>query len=173
MTADLIDLLSQAADRLDGILAQCSPGPWFYNSYSGVFSSPKVQTDESWHEPILKTRHSLERRGPCLACERDGCAHAYESYQQDCLVASVPSWCGDTAAGQAVCNAEYLEAMNPIVGRALVRALRDSLAGYREAGDMTDSLALQRRTAGGQEDPMVSIARAILAGPTATARSGA
>lgn len=77
-------------DRLRELAAKATPGPWFYNGYAMVFSSPKVaeygQKEQNDEEPLPET-----------------------------LVCWVPTISGDTATQQGMVDALYIqEACNSV-----------------------------------------------------------
>ncbi|MFJ1539346.1 hypothetical protein ACIODS_12455 [Micromonospora chalcea] len=114
MTLD-IDAARKLADT-------ATEGPWAYNSYSAVFSTPKIKPHDDWLGTIGE--HTLERRGECAACGSGstGCALYSEDYTREALVAHVPAHHGDTATGQRVADAEFIAA-----ARALVPQLCDEI----------------------------------------------
>jgi hypothetical protein len=53
-----------SAERLRAMVAEATPGPWFYDSYAGVHSQPYAQDDDCdystvasvWAGPVTQTR---------------------------------------------------------------------------------------------------------------------
>lgn len=155
--------LTAAADKLEAIIAEASPGPWGYNSYSWVGSAPKMLAYEHWE---YGEGHTLERAGKCEPCGdwRDpidclpnwtwprghGCKLFDVDYDMDPEVISVRSHHGDTAIRSRKADAEYIEAMNPLVGKALADWLREqsSAAAVRD-GHSPTALKIARLINGG------------------------
>lgn len=101
-----------------------SDGPWFYNGYSAVFSSPKTRPYDAWFDTIPEG-HTVERYGDCPVCGEwqvypcgvapspgvgHGCKFFTEDYRRDPLVAKVPSHHGDTAVEKRAADAEFIAA---------------------------------------------------------------
>jgi hypothetical protein len=175
------EVLAAAADKLDVLASKASPGPWFFNSYSYVGSAPKTPAYNDW-EP--GPDHTLERTGKCEPCgdwreaaachswpRGHGCQYFDQDYDMDPEVVSVRSHHGDTAVRSRAADAEYIAAMNPLVGKALVSMLRAWSGAYsretrhfhemwneaqreRMIGDkfpgFTETLALARLIIGGE-----------------------
>ena len=136
MSADSLDL-DKIAARADA----ATEGPWDYNGYAAILSTPKILTeDEWWSEERLNDGHSYDHRvgQTCEACgprftEPLGpsgnqyqiwdCARAGEALDQEALVCGVPASYGDTATGQRVKDAEFIAHAREDVP-ALVAALR-------------------------------------------------
>jgi hypothetical protein len=133
--------LLAAADLLDKRASEATEGPWFYNSYSMVFSSPKMPPYDSWHPE--DEGHTLERAGKCEPCGEwreplcypdgsvhwtwprgHGCKHFEQDYDMSPEVAGVPSHHGDTAVRSRKADAEYIATMHPEVGKAQAAMLR-------------------------------------------------
>lgn len=109
----MVQLLAEL-DRRQQVLDRTSKGPWFYNSYSAVFSQPMVRSYDPWLEARLDEGHSLERRERCDACDAPSCQRYTESYHRDPLIAHVPSHHGDTAIGRCQADAEHIEIHDPV-----------------------------------------------------------
>ena len=136
-------------DRLEALTKEATPGPWFYNSYSAIFSTPKIKTYDEWFDTIPEG-HTVERYGSCPACgdwkaptacglatpaSNHGCRYFDEDYKRDPLVAHVPSHHGDTAIGRRAKDAELIEAAVNALPLLLeeVRQLREQVAAVGEA----------------------------------------
>lgn len=187
MSVDAVALLTRAADKLEKILAEVSPGPWAYNSYAAVFSVPKMHAYDAWLDSVDEG-HTLERHGLCAPCGpvwRDpppspglghGCKMFVEDYRRDAVVASVPPIAGDSAHGCHAANAGYIEAMNPIVGHALVGLLRAEAGGMAATNGvpaLLDTIASQNvgttlRVSYSTVPHLAKVARAILGEPEPT-----
>ena len=109
------------------LLAEISPTPWSYNSYSAVFAGPQVAVDESfWTDERMNDGHTYDHRvgqicpacGERPACHPDGtrfgtywdCEFFRDAYEADPVVASVPAAYGDTAVGRRIKDAELIAA---------------------------------------------------------------
>lgn len=85
-------------------LGAATPGPWFWNSYSGVFAGgPEINPrsyDEWWdaQEAAGATDADFEKGGRLYA----------EDYRRDPLVAHVPAIAGDTATGRHAADADFI-----------------------------------------------------------------
>lgn len=117
-------------------------GPWFYNSYSAVFSQPTLPSYDEWFATI-PDGHTVERRGACPPCGQwmdipclepstyeHGCRYFSEDYRRDPLVAKVPSHHGDTAIEKRAADAEFIAA-----ARELVPAMADEIERLRRRVD--------------------------------------
>ena len=137
------ELLRRAAEKLREHANAASPGPWDYNSYSAILSGPKVIPYDEWD----CGEHELERREPCGACgSATGCSLAAEEYSRDPLVASVPSYAGDTAHGQHAADASLIELMHPPVALAFAEWLdaeADGHAAVQGVGQVVGALMVQ------------------------------
>lgn len=96
--------------KLRALIAKTTPGPWFYNGYSGLFSFPlgQVSDDLDWPECEVPANKDTCGNGPC-----PGCPYFEHEYQHGSLVAHVPAHHGDTATGRHAADAEYLAAVHP------------------------------------------------------------
>lgn len=87
---------------------KATEGPWFYNSYSAIFSGPMVPIDDEWEgdfdDPEQKRDYYLNA---------------------DAGIANVPAAYGDTAIGRHQADAEYIAAANP-------HAIKEILSHYLE-----------------------------------------
>lgn len=124
----LHDRLLTEVDRREAIVAVASPGPWVYNGYAAVASSPLARQYDVWLEPLVDANHSVERHGDCPACGPwrgdkwaaspglgHGCRHFDEDYEQhDPWVATVPAYSGDLAHGRHQADAQFIEMHDPI-----------------------------------------------------------
>lgn len=122
------ELLAATAADMRKVAEAASDAPWFYNTYSAVFSGPLTQTYDAWLDPIVDAGHSVERYGACVTCGDwreqpsgrspglgDGCQHFAEDYRREPLVAKVLASAGDTAHGRHEADAEHIAAWNPDV----------------------------------------------------------
>lgn len=162
--------LLAAADKLDTIIAGASPGPWCYNGYSYIFSAPKSAPYDAW-EP--GSDHTLERTGKCEPCGEwrepsachnwprgHGCQHFDQDYDTDPEVTHVRSHHGDTAVRSRMADAEYIEAMNPLVGAQLAALMRVS-AEALETVSPEEEAAVVADIDGYVPHPLLTIARLI------------
>jgi hypothetical protein len=157
------EVLAAAADKLDALLVETSPGPWFCNGYSYVGSAPKGAAYDAWDPG---GDHSLERTGLCGSCgdwreaaachnwpRGHGCRYFDQDYDMDPEVVSVRSHHGDTAVRSRLADAEYIAAMNPLVGKALAKLLRVEAELATASGPgwaVDESVALARLIVGGE-----------------------
>lgn len=151
------ELLRRAAVKLRDHAAGTSPAPWFYNSYSALFSAPKARVYDDWETGD----HSLERYGPCPACAGKSCELYTEDYRRDPLVAHVPSHHGDTAIEHAAKDAAFIELMHPPVALALADLL-DIEAGIAEK---TEAIGMRLSRSA---DAVIALARSVLREPEET-----
>ena len=134
--SDLHEKLRTAIEAEKALAEAATPGPWFGNSYSAVFSSPLSKTYDAWSGPLIDAGHTLERKGECPPCGDwkvppyvpgpgygHGCRHFGEDYDRDPLVATVPAHHGDTAIRRHAMDAELIAHNDPT--RVLRRVARD------------------------------------------------
>lgn len=120
-------------------------GPWFYNSYSGIFTAHRLLEFDDWMDPLVDGGHTLERGGTCPACtSAKGCAIAREVYDREPIVAHVPAWAGDTAVGRRCADAEFIAA-----ARTDVPAL---LAAVAELERQRDEARAEAKTLRGERN---------------------
>lgn len=119
-TPDALDL-----DAVEARAIAATDGPWFYDSYSGVFSAPKVALYDPWLDTV-DASHTMERHGRCDACGQDGCRLFSDEYRRNPLVAHVPAHHGDTAIGARAADAKFIAAARTDVPKmaAEIRWLR-------------------------------------------------
>lgn len=146
-----VDLLRRAAEKLRAAAAGTSPAPWEYNSYSAIFSVPKLREYDEWDSGD----HSCERRGRCEVCNRNGCDLAGEEYRRGPIAAKVPASAGDSAHGEFAANATYIALMHPPVALAVADWLE-------MAAQLRDGADLHPAVTGVVPDYAVAVARAVL-----------
>lgn len=174
-----LELLRAAAARVRELDAAATPGPWSYDSYSTVFSSPRSHTYDEWADPLIDAGHELNRYGVCPACGDwreqpsgrspglgDGCAYFRELYHvRESRVAFVPAIGGDLAEGCPRWDAELIAAF-----RAVAEPLADLLAALVEPA--RDLQAIEELLPPEVADAALAVARALLPTP-ATDSAGA
>jgi len=125
-------------DRLKEIREYCAkatPGPWFYNSYSAIFSGAEgaqAAEDKLWDEYIA----AGEPKGPY-----DKPVEPWRSklYDADTSVAHVPAIAGDTAAHRHGCDAIFIaEARQDLP--ALVEELEKCRKALRQITELSQDL---------------------------------
>lgn len=132
-----------------------SPGPWFGNSYSAVFSGPLNRTYDAWVEPLVRIGHELERYGHCEPCGDwkpshlapspslgHGCRYFDEEYERDPNVLHVPSHHGDTSTGRHRADCDFIEANGPDV--VIRHCKRDLMVLERHLPDTLGGAPLSR-----------------------------
>lgn len=143
MTESALDL-----EALSALVEKASPGPWFYDSYSTVFSSPKVQaTEDFWTDERLGDGHTYDHRAGqiCPACgerpaihgdnalpefrgKRFGtywdCARSEEAMDAESAVAHVNASYGDTATGQRIADAQFIAAARNVIPELIAEIIR-------------------------------------------------
>lgn len=90
---------------LDAIRRRCdaaTPGPWFWNSYSGIFSTPFVQRDEAFTEAICETEWGDREYRDWPEEWQD------RKSEERSDVAHVPPHHGDTAIGRQAADADFI-----------------------------------------------------------------
>jgi hypothetical protein len=125
MMADLHSTLVAKVTAHLELARAASEGPWFYDSYARVYSSPMVLPYDEWLETI-DDDHNLERYGLCEPCGEwkqppmvpskglgHGCRLFAEHYRLDPQVAAVPPVAGDTAADRHQADARHIAANDP------------------------------------------------------------
>lgn len=142
------ELLRAAADELEKRIEGTSPGPWFYNGYSGIYSQPMLRLYEDWLDDRPMADHTMKRQGTCPDCN-GSCALFTEDYERDPTVLFAAAHHGDTAIGARAADLAYAAAMDPLVGAALVEILRST-------ADVLD------RTGPARTGPALRAARALL-----------
>jgi hypothetical protein len=118
--------LGAVLDGLRALLAEATPGPWFYNSYNGVYSEPKcAEHEEFWTDARDADGHSYDHRpgqvceacGPRYFTHADGkrgqywdCERSKDALAVEPRVCSVPPTMGDTALGRQASDAKLIVA---------------------------------------------------------------
>ena len=115
-----------------------TPGPWFYDGYSGVFTEdPTIQANDAALDARVMAGENPPDRDPVwLAAETRVC--------------SVPAAYGDTAIGRQQADAQWIAAASPAVVSALCKRL------------MAAEEALERITTGLSPEYSSEIATAAL-----------
>lgn len=126
--SDTVERLRAALDKAEAQLAQCSPGPWFFGGYAGVFSKPKVAEWDPWLDGIADD-HSLDR-GACPECGGESCRLAAEAYRREPVVAHTPAQYGDTATGEHAVDAQHIARWDPSTVLKLIQRDRALLAAH-------------------------------------------
>ncbi|REJ98751.1 MAG: hypothetical protein DWQ35_00430 [Planctomycetota bacterium] len=80
-------------DELARLAAEATPGPWFFNSYSGVFSEPRVREYDEAESKLAEDAPDSEW-----------------GKLPEPLVCSVPTVAGDTGTEQGRKDAAYIAA---------------------------------------------------------------
>lgn len=143
MTESALDL-----EALLALVEKASPAPWFYDSYSTVFSAPKVQvTEDFWTDERLSDGHTYDHRAGqvCPACgerpayygetsrpelrgQRFGtywdCARSEEAMDAESAVAHVNASYGDTATGQRIADAQFIAAARSAMPKLIAEIIR-------------------------------------------------
>lgn len=89
-----------------------TPGPWFYNSYSGVFSAPLMEQCKA-----LEDECAAAGWPPCdLPQDQPWYDRFYDTEPQVC---KVPAHHGDTATGRHAANAAFIAACRDMVPKLL------------------------------------------------------
>lgn len=128
---DLMTVLLAELDRRQQVLDRTSEAPWFYNSYSAIFSSPMVKRYDPWLDARLEEGHSLEHREQCDACDAPSCRLFIEDYRDwDPLIAHVPASAGDLASGRHQADAKHMEIHDPADACRRYAAYRRILARH-------------------------------------------
>lgn len=104
------DELKDISDRA----AAATPGPWFFNGYSGVFGEHLVREYLAW-ERKLEEKLGVEGR--------DAVDDDFDTAPET-LVANVPAYHGDTATAQGAEDAEFIAASRSAVP-ALLAHIRE------------------------------------------------
>lgn len=100
-------LTEDVLDRLDDLSRKATPGPWFWNSYSTVFSEPLGQIADDW--PL----------------DGDDIADPDRYYfEAEARVAGVPAFRGDTAHGRHAADAKFIAACDPGTIGTMIREIR-------------------------------------------------
>jgi hypothetical protein len=121
------DLTPDQIVRLRALAAEATPGPWFYNGYSGVFSAPLTQVYDDLEDFECKVPEYKEScgDGPC-----SGCPFFEHEYRHGPLVVHVPAHHGDTAIGRHAADGAFIaEACS------LIPALLDEIERLRAVID--------------------------------------
>jgi hypothetical protein len=126
------DLTPERLAELRALAENATPGPWFYNGYSGVFSSPLTQVYDDLDDPECEVPAHKEScgNGPC-----PGCPFFEHEHEHGPLVAHVPAHHGDTAIGRHAADGAFIAE-----ARALVPALLDEIERLRADTDRLPAL---------------------------------
>jgi len=166
--------IAAAVQRIRAVIEKANPGPWFYNSYSGIFSGPMMRTYDEWFDAIPED-HRVERYGECPPCGDwrefpcgvapspgvgHGCRYFAQDYDRDPGIARVPSAHGDTAVRKRVGDAQHIELWDPVTAELVAQLLEATGAhwamrpiGQRGVFDSTPLAALVRHINGEEETP--------------------
>jgi len=123
--------------------AKASPGPWTYNSYSAIHSTPmdEKEHDRAWEEYAA----AGEPKGPG---DKPADPWRRRLYDVDTRVASVPAIAGDTASGRHACDAVFIEQ-----SRTDLPALVDELEKCRKAPKFITEISFDLEYYGPGESP--------------------
>ena len=128
------DLTPDALARLRALAAEATPGPWFYNGYGGVFSSPLTQVFDDLDNPECELPKHKEScgTGPC-----PGCPYFEHEHEHGPVVAHVPVHHGDTAIGRHAVDAAFIAETRSLVPALLdeIERLRAVIQDVRDEGE--------------------------------------
>ena len=89
--------------------AAATPGPWFFNGYSGIGCADNGY--DAWLDERIDEGHTLYRRinaEPCEPCGTPDCGYYDEDYDREPFVAHVSAHHGDTAVRRRALDAEAI-----------------------------------------------------------------
>ncbi len=128
--------MSVDLDKLDAIEAKATASPWFYNSYSSVFSRNTPEYDL-----IIEELMGVKR--PLTYEEKK------REYDADPAICYVPAQYGDTATGRHAIDADFIAELRnayPEISKE-IRALREVVAAYENRDWWANSEYLEDRQA--------------------------
>lgn len=98
----------EALAEIEARAKAATPGPWYWNGYSVVFSTPLMERMRNGDAPEYP---ATRRPGPPWFSPEDNAwlKQQHEAYEADSTVCSVPAEYGDTATGHHAWTAEFIE----------------------------------------------------------------